>query len=184
MTDLAVAEAFLRALRWGKPARELLGSKNVLNRAITVYSDPEVTVSMVTAKLRPPRIVVSEIDEDALTVLHPALRCTTTFVNPLLVFASFRREPRIGVSVRRPLQDLINRVLRRRAGDPRERVLGELRAAAKRFPTFVRAVESMDGGEVILVDGSRHASLLPLVSCPSVYGVYRTRRFFIYVGRR
>ena len=189
MTDLAVAEAFLRLARWGEPARELMGGKLTLNKTITVYRDREVSATMISGKLKPPRIVVDEIDEDTLTILHPALRCTETFVKPLLVYASFRSGVTVGRSLRRPLIDpllkLVDR-LRKMEVDPAEKVLRRFAKLRKRYPTFTSAVLSIEppekGGELVVVDG-RKATLTDLVTCPSVYGVFRSTRFFIYVGR-
>jgi len=181
MRRIEIIEAMHRALTRCKPVPiAVMASPSKSRLRTQLYEDDEIFAAILDRRMEFPRMVVKYVDEDTLGILHPALRCTTSFLQPLLVYIKIKTEITIG-------RTTLNRIpLIKKFAKPRseERVLRGFLKLRKRYPTLVSAILSLPENvdEVVIVDG-RGASLLDFISCPSVYGLYIGRGVIVYVGR-
>jgi len=181
MRRAEIMEAMRRVLARSRPVPITFVRKRYMVKT-KAYEDGEIFGAVLDYKLEPPRLVVKYLDEDTLCVLHPTLRCTTTYTDPLYIYIRFKSDS-ISFAQAVPIP-LIGRFVRARLGE--EEVVASFTRLSRRFPTLVRAVMSLPeeiGDELVIVDG-RRASLLELVSCPMTYGLYIREKVVIYVGRK
>jgi len=130
------------------------------------YEDKHIYGSLLKERMQYPRMCAKYVDEEALTVLHPLLLCSTTYLRPLLVYIRFKAE------IPPPKKEKIL-----------QKKLSFLRNV---YPAVYEALNMLPdefGAGTVIVDG-RRSNILDLVSCPSIYGIFVGEGKIVFVGGR
>lgn len=181
MRRIEIIEAMHRALTRSRPVPIAIMASPAKKRLTTrVYEDDEIFAAILDKRMEFPRMVAKYVDEDTLGVLHPALRCTTSFLDPILIYIKIKTR----ITVGKPRLSSIPLIGRLAKPATEDRVVRSFARLRRRYPTLVGAILSLpeEVEEVVIVDG-RTGSLLDFISCPSIYGLYIGREVIVYVGR-
>jgi len=156
-----VVEALYRTL-----TKHRNSSKRLFNFPCYEYEDRYIYGSLLKEKMQYPRMCAKYIDEEALTILHPLLLCTTTYLRPLLVYVRFKAE------IPPPKKEKI--------------IQKKLSFLKNVYPAVYEAINALPdeiSAGTVIVDG-RRSNILDLVSCPSIYGLFIGESKVVFIGGR
>jgi len=153
-----VAEAFSRAVKF-----KVMNIGRIVCRE---YEDRNFYISLLTQREEVPRMCLKYISGDMFNVLHPLLRCASSYLYPLLIYVKVK-DPNVKLNEKRIPQ--------------------KVKKSSNKLSPYIQSLFSADidwnSNPILVVDGSR-STLLSLIMCPKIYGFYLQGDEFVFIGSR
>jgi len=153
-----VVEAFSRAVKFK--------AVKIGRMVCREYEDRNFYISLVTQREEIPRMCLKYISSDMFNVLHPLLRCTSTYLYPLLIYVKVK-DPNIKLS--------------------EKQIPKKVKKSSNKLSPYIQSLFNVDidwsSNPILVVDGMK-STLFSLIMCPKIYGFYLQGDEFVFIGSR